>query len=234
MKTVCSQEFQKTSLIIDDEQDICYLLGNILAMKNIKNCHVNDLAGGRRKIEEEDFDIIFLDNHLPDGRGADIAPYVKQLSPRTKIIMITAFEDFNSADEIRQHKIDRLLLKPLNTESINEAVDSFFIDNNLNSALMKKFIISFSINDKEYTAAVTKSVLGNRIDYSVRPTSPIIIQKFGPEVLIFREDENFTVNTSRDEYYKDYVDALTTALKRQDLDRTNRQDNPNQAKKTAS
>lgn len=218
MKAIGSQVRQKTSLIIDDEEDICYLLGNILATRNIMNCHVNDLAEGLRKVEEDMFDIIFLDNHLPDGRGADIAPYFKQISPTTKIIMITAFDDFQSAEEVRQRKIDRLLLKPLNTASINEAVDSLFSGNNFNSEFMKKFIITFSINDKEYTAAVTRSILGNRIDYSIRPTSPIIIQKFGPEVLIFREDENFAVNTSRDEFYKDYVDALTTALKQQDLE----------------
>lgn len=232
MEAVCSQKFRKTSLIIDDEEDICYLLGNILTMKNIKNCHVNDIAEGLRKVKEETFDIIFLDNHLPDGRGADIAPYLKQLAPSTKIIMITAFEDFQSAEEIRQHKIDRLLVKPLKTDLINETVDSLFLSNNLNSAFMKKFIITFNINDKEYTAAVTKSILGNRTDYSIRPTSPIIIQKFGPEVLIFREDENFAVNTSRDEYYKDYVDALTTALKQQDLENNETRGNP--TKKSAS
>lgn len=81
---------------------------------------------------------------------------------------------------------------------------------------MQKFMIKFSYNDQEFTATVTKSSVGDRIDYAVRPTSPLIISRFGGEIMIFRENNNFAVNTSKDDSYKDFIDVLSNAIRLQD------------------
>lgn len=81
---------------------------------------------------------------------------------------------------------------------------------------MEKFLISFSYNDQKFTAAVTKSSVGPRTDYAVHPTSPLIIARFGSEIILFRESDNFAVNTSKDDSYKDFVDVIATAIRDQD------------------
>lgn len=78
-------------------------------------------------------------------------------------------------------------------------------------------MITFKYNDEEFTATVTKSTAGRRTDYAVRPTSPLIIKRFGSEIILFREENDFAVNTSKDDSYQDFIDVLATAIREQDL-----------------
>ena len=57
------------ALIIDDEVDICYLLGGLLLNKNMHTDYANTIAEARLALEKNYPEIIFLDNHLPDGKG---------------------------------------------------------------------------------------------------------------------------------------------------------------------
>ena len=124
MKTLNGYSGQVRSLIIDDEVDICFLLGYILKRKNILNDYTTTLADGKQILNRKHFDFIVLDNYLPDGKGIDFIRYVKTHFPTMKIIMITAFLDtYVDKEHLREGGIDYLLLKPLNTDSINQAID---------------------------------------------------------------------------------------------------------------
>lgn len=92
---------------------------------------------------------------------------------------------------------------------------------------MEKFLISFRYNDQKCTATVTKSSVGRRTDYAVHPTSPLIIARFGSEILLFREEDNFAVNTSKDDSYQDFVDVIATAIRDQDSEPRAPEENPN-------
>lgn len=80
---------------------------------------------------------------------------------------------------------------------------------------MEKFMIIFNYNDTEYTATVTKSTVGTKTDYAIRPTSPLIISRFGGHITLFEEDGNFAINTAKDDAYNDFVDVLTNAIRDQ-------------------
>jgi response regulator of citrate/malate metabolism len=111
------------SLIIDDEIDICTLLGNILNRRNIQNEYANSIRDSRERLKDHNFDFIFLDNYLPDGKGIDFIPYLKAAFPNLKIILITALVEQGTMDQMKQDGIDCYLPKPLHTESINDAID---------------------------------------------------------------------------------------------------------------
>jgi hypothetical protein len=81
---------------------------------------------------------------------------------------------------------------------------------------METFRITFRYSNADHSASVLRSAAGGRTDYKVYPDSPEIIQKFGNIIIIFKEDENFTVNTSIDKQYTDYVNAITNALRDHD------------------
>ena len=129
MKTLEEDTREVRSLIIDDELDICFLLGNLLKRKHILNDCTTTLADGKQLLSRKHFDLIVVDNHLPDGRGLDFVAYVKDHYPTTKVIMITAYLD-TVADKksLRARGIDYFLLKPLNTDSINHAIDQLLDD----------------------------------------------------------------------------------------------------------
>lgn len=66
-------------LIIDDELDICFLLSSILRKLNFRTSYVTTLASATRVLSEKKPDIIFLDNHLPDGFGVDFIGQIKKI-----------------------------------------------------------------------------------------------------------------------------------------------------------
>lgn len=129
MKTLEEDTREVRSLIIDDELDICFLLGNLLKRKHILNDCTTTLADGKQLLSRKHFDFIVVDNHLPDGRGLDFVTYVKDHYPTTKVIMITAYLDaVADKKNLRDRGIDYFLLKPLNTDSINHAIDQLLDD----------------------------------------------------------------------------------------------------------
>jgi hypothetical protein len=82
---------------------------------------------------------------------------------------------------------------------------------------MIEFTISFRYNNKEQKAGVMKSENGEVTKYAVRPIDPAIVQQFGKQVIIFKENENYNSNTHIDEEYTDFFNALVDALRVQDI-----------------
>ncbi len=61
------------ALIIDDEKDICFLLGGMLEYKNLDPHFVYSITDARKALEKEKPAVIFLDNHLPDGSSTNLS-----------------------------------------------------------------------------------------------------------------------------------------------------------------
>jgi DNA-binding NtrC family response regulator len=111
------------ALIIDDEMDICYLLSSLLREKKLTTQSVFDLAQAKSILNDIKPDIIFLDNHLTDGLGLDFIPIIKQVSPLSKVIMITAYDDSASKQQAYARGADDFISKPLRRDVICSAVE---------------------------------------------------------------------------------------------------------------
>lgn len=218
METQAPYEHVVRSLIIDDETDTCSLLGHLLSKRNILNESAYNITDSKQLLKSQKFDIIFLDNHLPDGKGIDFIPYLKDISPRPKIIMITASPDLPARHNLLKRGVDWFLPKPLHTKSINNVIDQILEKDSghLVNSNMMNFKVSFLFGNKNEHADVVKSVLGNRTDYKIYPNSPEIIRHFGKEIILFKENDSFSVNTSSDLAYNEYVNAVTNAIRRLD------------------
>ena len=110
-------------LIVDDELDICYLLGGILKQKKLNTSYVNTLSDAEIAIKNDPPEILFLDNHLPDGFGLDFISYVKSNAPSTKIIMITAHDSAAERNRAYAEGVDFFISKPFNREIIYSTID---------------------------------------------------------------------------------------------------------------
>ena len=111
------------ALIIDDEIDICYLLSGILRNKSIQSSYVNSLGEAIEKLKQFEPEIIFLDNHLPDGMGVDFISKLKQQHPAAKIIMITAYDTPADRRRALVEGADLFIAKPFSREVIYQTVD---------------------------------------------------------------------------------------------------------------
>jgi len=110
-------------LIIEDEEDICYLLSGILKKKNLHTLCVTSLFDAKKVLSEQNPDILFIDNHLPDGFGVDFISVIKQDHPFTKIIMITAHNTSDDRARALKQGADYFIGKPFTSETITTTVD---------------------------------------------------------------------------------------------------------------
>ena len=111
-------------LIIEDEGDICYLLETVLKSKeNYQIEHVNSLAQASIFLKEATPDLIFLDNHLPDGLGVNFIEKIKAEYPTIKIIMITAHDAASDKKKAMTKGADIFLSKPFTRDQVYSSVD---------------------------------------------------------------------------------------------------------------
>ena len=111
-------------LIIDDEPDICYLLSSILKQKEMQACFVTSLGEARAALGTQRPELVFLDNHLPDGRGIDFIAHIKNMTVPAKVIMITAHDTMDDRRGAEQQGVDGFIGKPFTRESIFQAIDN--------------------------------------------------------------------------------------------------------------
>ncbi|MCW3090383.1 MAG: response regulator [Ferruginibacter sp.] len=112
------------ALIIDDEIDTCFVLSGILKQKNFASDCVNTLGDAANKLAKEQPGIVFLNNHLPDGRGIDFVEHIRKTSKDIKIVLIGAYETTVTERINAMNKgVDLFIGKPFTTEAINQSVD---------------------------------------------------------------------------------------------------------------
>jgi two-component system OmpR family response regulator len=112
------------ALIIDDEIDICYLLSSILRKKNVLTNYVNSLAEAMQALLKQKPEIIFLDNHLPDGMGIDFIDHIKKNNPGAKVVMITAYDTNSDRSKAIAEGVDFFIAKPFSRDAIYKTVDN--------------------------------------------------------------------------------------------------------------
>lgn len=109
-------------LLVDDENLILYSLSATL--KN-DGSDVKAVANGKdalAEIQNSPYDILFLDVNLPDANGLDIMKIVREKSPSTRIIIMTAV-DLNDGQMKYLHNNDGFFLpKPFDLEEVRSLV----------------------------------------------------------------------------------------------------------------
>ena len=105
-------------LWVDDEIDL--LKPHILFLQQ-KNYQVTTCTNGTDAIdlvEEENFDIVFLDENMPGITGLETLSEIKQKRPNLPVVMITKSEEEYIMEEAIGSKISDYLIKPVNPNQI--------------------------------------------------------------------------------------------------------------------
>jgi DNA-binding response OmpR family regulator len=78
------------AMIIDDDDDLTYLLENILKTRNINVLSVHSLHEAQDCLTYSKPNVVFLDNSFPDGIGLNFIGNIKSTWNDTPIIMMTS------------------------------------------------------------------------------------------------------------------------------------------------
>lgn len=106
-------------LVIDDEPLAIQLLEDYISKTYFLE-HVFSTTNplqGLQKVQEEEFDLIFLDIQMPELNGMD---FLKILNNKTNVILTTAYSDF--ALESYEFGVVDYLLKPISYERFYKSV----------------------------------------------------------------------------------------------------------------
>ena len=85
-------------LIVDDNENMRRLLGDILAPKH-DVVLAGDGAAARAHLEESEFDVVLTDVRMPGLDGFELAKLLKERWPLTEIVVMTAYASIPSAVE---------------------------------------------------------------------------------------------------------------------------------------
>ena len=115
---------KKTVLIIDDEEELCMLMELVLEREHFIAESIHVLGGALKMIEKMKPDYIFLDNHLPDGKGIDFISKMIDIWPGTKIVMMTAHNEKHLDEKALHQGASYFLHKPFNRNNIENIINS--------------------------------------------------------------------------------------------------------------
>lgn len=108
-------------LIADDEKEIVEAIKEFL----IKKEYSVDIALDGKKaldlIKIKDYDLILLDENMPELTGLEIVEYIKNLHLKSKIIMLTGYPAIKE-DFAKIIGVDEYLEKPIDLKKIEEAI----------------------------------------------------------------------------------------------------------------
>lgn len=102
----------------DDEID---LLKPYILFLEEKEYSVSTATNGTdaiRLVQENSFDLIFLDENMPGLSGLETLETIKAIAPSTPVVMITKNEEEDIMDEALGNKISDYLIKPVNPKQI--------------------------------------------------------------------------------------------------------------------
>jgi CheY-like chemotaxis protein len=109
-------------LVVDDENLIVYSLSVALRNDGSQVTAVTNGKDALSEIQRSLFDICFLDIHLPDANGFDLMKIVREISPATRIILMTAIDlDDAQMNDLRHHN-GHYLPKPFDLEEVRSIV----------------------------------------------------------------------------------------------------------------
>jgi DNA-binding NtrC family response regulator len=100
-------------------------------LSRFKKYEVETVYNGRDTIEKcrnQFYDVVVADYQLPDMTGVEIAKTLQEISPKSKVVLITALRANMISDSLEQDNIHHFLEKPFPLQNfmdvIEEAVES--------------------------------------------------------------------------------------------------------------
>jgi DNA-binding NtrC family response regulator len=101
-------------LIVDDDVGFASMLQKIVEQEGGRVTSCANLKTARAEIQRTGFDLVVLDNRLPDGTGFEFHSELERLCPGSVVVMVTGVPELSEAVELTRNGLFDYLTKPLN------------------------------------------------------------------------------------------------------------------------
>lgn len=105
-------------LVVDDEINLCRILGAKLAKSGYTVVSVHDGMQAVEKVRESDFDVVLLDLILPKMDGLTALAKIRSMRNAIPVIVMTACENADALEQARSHGVSAYVNKPFDLDSL--------------------------------------------------------------------------------------------------------------------
>jgi two-component system response regulator PilR (NtrC family) len=110
-------------LVVDDEQSMREFLEIFFRREGFDVVTTGDVDAALVAVESDDFDVVISDVRMPGRTGLDLLQVVKQISPETVVIMITAFATTETAIAAMKQGAYDYVTKPFKVDELRLVVE---------------------------------------------------------------------------------------------------------------
>ena len=108
----------KNILVVDDDQDFRWAIGNVLQAEGYRVTQAQDGEEALKLLEKDVPDLTLLDYRMPGRDGIRVSADIKKIIPALPIIMITAYAEVKSAVEAMKTGVYDYVTKPIDNNDL--------------------------------------------------------------------------------------------------------------------
>ncbi len=109
-------------LVVDDEASMREFLQILLVKQGHRVASAPNVAGALRRVDEGGLDLVITDLRLGSESGIDVLRAVKERSPATEVVMVTAFATTENAVQAMKLGAYDYVLKPFKVDELGLVV----------------------------------------------------------------------------------------------------------------
>lgn len=107
-----------TCLIVEDDPAFAATSSAVVRNAGGAATACGSLAAASAAVARESFDLVLLDNHLPDGKGYDFFAQLSRRNPDAPVVMITGMPDLGEAISLTRNGLFDYLTKPVTLDAL--------------------------------------------------------------------------------------------------------------------
>jgi len=105
-------------LIVEDDSELRDSVAELLAEEGFDVATASDAETALEMIGDSDFNLVLMDLIMPGMGGMTALPLIKKKSPKTRVMMMTAFSTVSNAVEAMRQGADDYMTKPFKIEEL--------------------------------------------------------------------------------------------------------------------
>lgn len=155
-------KFTESVLVVDDDPIFCELLVSDLMLRGVKVVSAFSLQDAAEVLTKHHFDVVILDNHLPDGQGIELLPALQQAEPPPYVIMVSIDDQLNSISESFSQGVHDYIVKPVSIGLLWEKIRNLFTFKRTSLDLANKYqLLQQLLSEKAQEESLAQHVYQN-------------------------------------------------------------------------
>ncbi len=116
-------------LVVDDDDELRGAIREVFLMRGFAVNTARDGAAAVKMARREHYDVVVSDLRLPEMDGFEVTLKIKSLRDAPRVVLITAYPEWNTLDEARKAGAERVIGKPVSLGRLVSVVEELAAGN---------------------------------------------------------------------------------------------------------